>query len=156
MPGVIGTSAVVVASWGYFLVAGVRDPMGGVNTLWPLFGIANQLLAAIALSVATTILLKMHGPKYMWITCGPLIWLVLVTFSAGWQKIFSPLPRIGFLAQPTLNGNIDAAICAVFMILVTIILADALRVWYGILRGTRDARVAETPFVPSRLSAEEL
>jgi carbon starvation protein len=164
MPGVIGASAVVVAAWGYFLIEGVRDPLGGVNTLWPLFGIANQLLAAIALSVATTVLLKMHGPKYMWITCVPLVWLVTVTFTAAWEKIFSPLPRIGFLAQAdqlktgplAFNARLDAALCAVFMVLVAIILADSLRVWYGLLRGTADSRVAETPFVPTRLSAEEI
>ena len=164
MPGVIGTSAAVVASWGYFLIQGVRDPMGGINSLWPLFGIANQLLAAIALSVATTILLKMHGVKYLWITCVPLVWLVLVTFSAGWEKIWSPLPRIGFLAQAdqvgtgpvAFNARLDAVVCGTFMVLVAIILADSLRVWYGILRGTRESRVVESPFVPSRLSTEEI
>lgn len=164
MPGVIGSSAVVVASWGYFLVEGVRDPLGGVNTLWPLFGIANQLLAAIALSVATTVILKMHGAKYMWITCVPLVWLVTVTFSAAWEKIFSPLPRIGFLAQAAqlktgplaFNARLDAVLCGVFMVLVAIVLADSLRVWYGLLRGTGDSRVAETPFVATRLSAEEI
>jgi carbon starvation protein len=171
MPGVIGASAAVVGSWGYFLVQGVRDPLGGINSLWPLFGIANQLLAAIALSVATTILLKMHGAKFMWITCVPLAWLVVVTFSAGWEKIWSPLPRIGFLAQAEqlqaapaspqtqiliFNARLDAVVCGTFMVLVAIVLADSLRVWYGILRGSRDRVVAESPFVPTRLSTEEI
>jgi carbon starvation protein len=163
MPGVIATSAIIVAAWGYFLVEGVRDPLGGINSLWPLFGIANQLLAAIALSVATTVLLKMHGARYMWITCGPLVWLVTVTFSAAWQKIWSPLPRVGFLAQAdqlrsgplAFNARLDAVVCGVFMLLVAIVLADSLRVWYGVLRGTRDSNVMETPFVPTRLSSEE-
>jgi carbon starvation protein len=177
MPGVIGFSAAIVGAWGYFLIQGVRDPLGGVNSLWPLFGIANQLLAGIALSVATTIVLKMHGPKFMWITCVPLTWLVVVTFSAGWQKMFSPLPALGFLAQANqletalnagkatgtvaqtealiFNARLDAAITGVFMILVAIVLIDSLRVWYGILQGTSRRTVTESPFVPSRLSAEE-
>jgi carbon starvation protein len=171
MPGVVATSAVIVAAWGYFLVQGVRDPLGGINSLWPLFGIANQLLAGIALCVATTILLKMHGAKYMWITCLPLIWLVTVTFAAGWQKIFSPAPAIGFLAQAKrlqagpqttatqtliFNARLDAVVCGILMVLVAIILADSLRIWVGILRGTRDVVIHETPFVLSRLRAEEL
>jgi carbon starvation protein len=173
MPGVIGSSLVIVGAWGYFLIQGVRDPLGGINSLWPLFGIANQLLASIALSVATTIVLKMHGPKYMWITCAPLAWLVLVTFSAGWQKIFSPLPRVGFLAQATqlaasaaaqqrdtitliFNARLDAAVCGTFMVLVAIVLIDSLRLWYGILRGTSTSPVIESPFVLSRLRAEEI
>ncbi|MEP6716646.1 MAG: carbon starvation CstA family protein [Terriglobia bacterium] len=171
MPGVIGASAVVVASWGYFLIQGVLDPLGGINSLWPLFGIANQLLGAIALCVATTIVLKMHGPKYMWVTCLPLAWLVIVTFSAAWQKIWSPLPRVGFLAQATLlekgvvtsqvrtlifNARLDAAVCGTFLFLVAIVLVESLRLWYGILRGTSDRRVFESPFVLTRLRAEDL
>ena len=173
MPGVIGTSLIIVGAWGYFLIQGVRDPLGGINSLWPLFGIANQLLAAVALSVATTIILKMHGPKFMWITCAPLAWLVLVTFSAGWQKIFSPLPRVGFLAQANqlaasssavsgqtaaliFNARLDAAVCGAFMILVSVVLVDSLRLWYGIIRGTREALVIESPFVLSRLEAKEI
>jgi carbon starvation protein len=171
MPGVVLTSALVVAGWGYFLVQGVRDPLGGINSLWPLFGIANQLLATIALCVATTILLKMHGPKFMWITCAPLVWLVTVTFSAAIQKILSPLPAMGFLAQadklaagvqtaatPVLifNNRLDAAICGILLVMVAVILADSLRVWLGIIRGTRDARVSEAPFVLTQLRAEEL
>jgi carbon starvation protein len=171
IPGVIVTSAMVVAAWGYFLIQGVRDPLGGINSLWPLFGISNQLLATIALCVATTILLKMHGARYAWITFAPMVWLVTVTFTAGWQKISSPLPAIGFLAQADklaagaataatqtliFNARLDAAVCGLLMILVAVILVDSARVWVGILRGTADARVREAPFVPSRLQAEEL
>jgi carbon starvation protein len=171
MPGVVGASAVVVLSWGYFLIQGVRDPLGGINSLWPLFGIANQLLAAVALSLATTILLKMHGPKFMWITCVPLVWLVAVTFTAAYQKIWSPIPRIGFLAQAAqleatgatsaairaqiFNNNLDAVVCGTFMLLVAIILLDSLRLWFGIIRGTADRRIAESPFVATRLNVEE-
>jgi carbon starvation protein len=179
MPGVIGASAAVVLAWGYFLIQGVRDPLGGINSLWPLFGIANQLLAAIALCVATTILIKMHRARYMWITCMPLAWLVVVTFTAGWQKIFSPEPRVGFLAQADhletalrsgqiaaakiaetqaliFNARLDATVCGIFLFLVALILADSIRVWTGILRGTREAKVTEAPFVPSRLRPEEI
>jgi carbon starvation protein len=177
MPGVIATSAAVVAAWGYFLVQGVRDPLGGINSLWPLFGISNQLLAAIALCVATTILLKMHGAKYMWITCAPMVWLVSATFTAAWQKIFSPVPAIGFLAQADkleaalragkaadgvatqtliFNARLDAGVCAVLLVLVAVILLDSVRVWAGILSGSGDRQVHEAPFVVSRLQAEEL
>ena len=181
MPGVIATSAAIVGAWGYFLVQGVRDPLGGINSLWPLFGISNQLLASIALCVATTILLKMHGAKYLWITCAPLVWLVGATFTAAWQKIFSPVPAIGFLAQADkleaalqagtfpaqaaaqtatqtliFNARLDAAICGVFMVLVAVILVDSVRAWAGILGGSGDRQVHEAPFVVSRLQAGEL
>jgi len=167
MPGMLATSGVVVAAWGYFLFQGVRDPLGGINSLWPLFGIANQLLATIALCVATTILVKMHGAKYLWVTLIPLSWLVIVTFTAGWQKIFSPLPDLGFLAQADklaagphtaatatliFNSRLDAAVCGVFLVLVTVILIDSIRVWTGILSGTREAVLTETPFIQSELA----
>ena len=178
MPGVLLTSAAIVLAWGYFLVQGVRDPLGGINTLWPLFGIANQLLAAVALSVATTVLIKMHRARYMWITCLPLGWLVVVTFDAAWQKIFSPLPRVGFLAEAAqrkallasgqlsaaqadqmkglvFNAQLDAVVCGVFLVLVTLILVDSIRLWVGILRGRIEAKTGETPFVASRLRTEE-
>ena len=179
MPGVLGASAAVVLAWGYFLYQGVRDPLGGINSLWPLFGIANQLLASIALCVATTILLKMHGARFMWVTVIPLAWLVTVTFTAGYQKVFSPVPAIGFLAQAErlqealrtgavaadsigqtktliFNAQLDAAVCLIFLALVTTILLDSIRLWIGILRGTRESVVREAPFVISRLRPEEI
>jgi len=179
MPGVIGSSAAIVLSWGYFLYQGVVDPLGGINSLWPLFGIANQLLAIIALCVGTTILVKMHRTKYMWITCMPLVWLIMVTFTAAWQKIFDPAPRIGFLAAASqlegamtagkigaakiadtqtliFNNRLDAVVCGVFLVLVTTILIDSILLWIGLLKGTRDSRTCESPFVMSQLKAEEI
>ena len=179
MPGVIFSSLVIVLSWGYFLVQGVLDPLGGINTLWPLFGIANQLLAIIALCLGTTILVKMHRARYMWITIMPLMWLVTVTFTAALQKIFSEVPRIGFLSQARVfegnvaagkvaaakigevktlifNNQLDAVVCGLFLVLVATILIDSILLWVGILRGQRDARSLESPFVQSRLSAEEV
>ncbi|HUJ21434.1 MAG TPA: carbon starvation CstA 5TM domain-containing protein, partial [Bryobacteraceae bacterium] len=176
--GVMVTSAAVAAAWGYFLYQGVRDPLGGINSLWPLFGIANQLLAAIALCVATTILIKMHRARHVWITGLPLVWLVTVTFAAAWQKIFSPAPRVGFLAQAQqlehalqagaipagkiaqthvliFNARLDAVVCGVFLALVAIILIDSVRIWAGILRGTRQSQLVEAPFVRSRFAPEE-
>jgi carbon starvation protein len=177
MPGVLLTSAFIAAGWGYFLYQGVIDPLGGINSLWPLFGISNQLLGAIALCVATTVLLKMHRTRYIWITVAPLAWIVVVTFTASYAKIFSDEPRIGFLAHATtlenaiaagkivpgklaetrtliFNDRLDALVCGAFLVLVAIVVLDSLRVWYGLVRGTRPAVSSESPFVLSRLEAE--
>jgi carbon starvation protein len=179
MPGVILTSAAIVMAWGYFLYQGVIDPLGGINSLWPLFGIANQLLASIALCVATTILIKMHGAKYMWITITPLAWLLVVTFTGSYQKIFSDQPRIGFLALANqleaalaggkiaaaqvaatqtqiFNARLDAAVCAIFVVLVTLIIVDSIRVWRRVLQGTEKAKLNESPFVLTQLRPEEI
>ena len=168
-PGMLGTSAAIVAAWGYFLVQGVRDPLGGINSLWPLFGISNQLLAAIALCVGTTVLVKMHGKKFMWVTCVPLVWLVTVTFVAGWQKIFSDLPSLGFLAQADqlargpqtavtaaliFNNRLDAVVTGVFLVLVATVLVDSIRSWVSILSGARENKSHETSFVLSQMPEE--
>jgi carbon starvation protein len=178
-PVVFAASGVVVIAWGYFLYQGVRDPLGGINSLWPLFGIANQLLAAIALCVGTTIFIKMHRARYLWITAVPLAWLVVVTFTAGYQKIFSDQPRVGFLSEAShlqgaidagsiaagkiaeaqsqiFNDRLDAAVCGMFLIMVALILVDSVRVWLRILSGTRESKVDEAPFVLSQLQTEEL
>ena len=180
VPGMLLTSGVVVASWGYFLYQGVIDPLGGINSLWPLFGISNQLLGAIALCVATTILMKTHRARYLWITAIPLVWLVTVTFAAGWQKVFASDPKLGFLAHARaleaalaggkiaavkiadtqtliFNDRLDAAVCGVFLLLVTVIIVDSLRVWFGLLSGgAHEMRSSETPFVLSELEAEHV
>jgi carbon starvation protein len=179
MPSVIFSSAAIVGAWGYFLYQGVMDPLGGINLLWPLFGIANQLLASIALCVATTILVKMYGAKFMAITCGPLTWLLIVTYSASYEKIFSPSPRIGFLAQASaleaalaagkiaaakvaetqaliFNAKLDAVVCGIFIVLVTTILLDSVRLWVSILRGSRGAVNTEAPFQLTQLRPEEV
>jgi carbon starvation protein len=178
MPGVIGASAAIALAWGYFLLQGVRDPLGGINSLWPLFGIANQLLATTALCIATTILIKMHRWKYLWVTGVPMVWLVTVTYTASYQKIFSPLPALGFLAQAgalraqldvgtiapaqigaveaqIFNNQLDAAVCGLFIILVTTILLDSLYTWTKILFGGGDVSMNEAPFVPSALPQEQ-
>ncbi len=175
MPGVWAASAAVVSAWGYFLYNGVRDPLGGINSLWPLFGIANQLLAGIALCVATTILLKMHGWRFASITAVPLAWLLTVTLTAAWQKIFADSPRIGFLAQAqaletaaragkgavewqtlVFNARLDAAICGILALLVAIIILDSLRVWLKISFGETRQHLRETPFSKTALHPGEI
>ena len=171
-PSVLFNSALIAGAWGYFLWQGVRDPLGGINSLWPLFGTANQLLATVALCVATTILIKMGKARYAPVTLVPLGWLVAVTFTASWQKIFNPNPRIGFLAHARelaaaplqsaetarliFNDRLDAAVTAILVTLVMLILAESALEWARVLSGRKAARVHEAPFVPSRFAAEEV
>jgi carbon starvation protein len=179
MPGVVICSALVVSAWGWFLYQGVLDPLGGINSLWPLFGIANQLLGTIALCLSTTILVKMYRSKYMWVTAVPLAWMLSVTFTAGITKIFAENPRLGFLARAEFlegqiaagnltaakvaelqrlifNERMDAVICGVFLLLTATIVVESLRVWVGVLSGNREAKVSETPYVLTQLRPEEV
>jgi carbon starvation protein len=165
-PSIVSTSAIIVLAWGYFLWQGVRDPLGGINSLWPLFGIANQLLAAVALCVATTIIIKMHRAKYALVTLAPLAWLDTVTFTASWHKVFDPDPRIGFLAQARqlanaggnarliFNSRLDAVVTGLLIVMVTLILLESARQWFGLLRGTRRVLLKESPFVITCLAEE--
>ena len=170
-PSILATSGLIVAAWGYFLWQGVKDPLGGINSLWPLFGISNQLLATVALCVATTIIIKMHRAKYAAVTLVPLAWLVAVTFTASWHKLFDSNPRVGFLAQaqalaagPTpvsgataqliFNNRLDAAVTGVLVIMVALVLVESLRQWWGVLSGAKEARMKESPFVRTRLVEE--
>ena len=161
-PSVLLTSTLVVGAWGYFLYQGVVDPLGGINILWPLFGISNQLLAAIALVVATTIVIRGGRARYAWTTLVPLAWLLAVTMTAGYQKIFAGDPAIGFLAQAgqlaarlaaggvpvarlaevraqIFNLRLDAVVTGMFMSLVALIVAEGARAWYRELRGAAPA-----------------
>jgi carbon starvation protein len=170
-PAVVISSALIVAAWGYFLYQGVVDPLGGINSLWPLFGISNQLLATVALCVGTTVIIKMGKARYTYLTLVPLVWLVAVTMTAGYQKIFSADPKLGFLAHAEsigaaiasgalpagiasvevgrrliFNDYLNTAVAAFFMVSVVVILAESARDWIAVLRGRKPAVSTEVPF----------
>ncbi len=173
-PSIVLSSAIIVAAWGYFLYIGVIDPNGGVNILWPLFGISNQMLAAIALSVATGILIKSGKLKYAWVTGGPLAWLAIVTTAAAYEKIFSSDVRIGFLSaandmatklaagalppekaavapQLIFNQQLDAFLTMFFVVVLWVVIGDMLRMAWRYIQGLSTLPLSESPHEPSRL-----
>jgi len=163
---------VLVAAWGWFLYQGVIDPLGGINTLWPLFGLANQLLSVVALCLCTTILIKMQKTRYVWTTLLPLVFMCAVTFSAGYLKIFSADPKLGFLSGARSLGSeatamvdpdkaaammrqagvwrFDALVAAFFLTLVFLIVLGSARQWWQLVRGTKPVILRESEFVPAR------
>jgi carbon starvation protein len=172
-PAILLSSGLIVALWGYFLYQGVVDPLGGINSLWPLFGISNQLLAAVALVVATSILLKMGKLQWIWVTLVPMAWLVVITMTASYQKIFSANPRIGFLSyaqalgaqiaagkipaarigemqRVMFNQRLDAAVTAVLTTMILVLLVEAVVDWHAILARGKAAVLHETPYVKTQ------
>ncbi|MGG1442287.1 carbon starvation CstA family protein [Brevibacillus laterosporus] len=171
LPGNLIGSAAVTAGWGYFLYQGVIDPLGGIKTLWPLFGIANQMLAAIAFVVGTTLIIKMGKARYAWVTLFPMAWLSSATLYAAWQKIFSNDITIGFWAHANkfkeilasgslpkgvtsvevaekmiFNDRVDTIVCAIFLIITIAIIIDGVRLWLSIANGKK-YELKEEPFV---------
>jgi carbon starvation protein len=175
-PSVLLTSALVVGAWGWFLYQGTLDPLGGINSMWPLFGIANQMLAAIALCVATTILVKSGRARHAFITAIPLAWLVTITSSAAWHKLFNAEPRIGFLAHATdlrsrladgllppelaanaprliFNDQLNAVMTSLFLVITWIVVFETLRVCLRALRGGPLPPLTEAPYTRSELAS---
>ncbi|WP_425575915.1 carbon starvation CstA family protein [Streptomyces axinellae] len=177
-PGLLISSAVIVALWGYFLWVGVHEPLGGINQLFPLFGIANQLLAAVALAVCTTLLIKSGRLKWAWVTGIPLVWDAVVTLTASWQKVFSSDAKVGFFQQRSnyqdaidqgkilppaktmddmhtvvTNSTVDGVLSALFAVLVIVVLADAARTCVRAIRDPGGAKLTEAPYVESKLVA---
>jgi carbon starvation protein len=166
-PSTVLASGLIVAGWGYFLVQGVLDPLGGINSLWPLFGISNQLLASVALCVGTTLIIKSGKARYAWVTLLPLAWLLAATLTAGWQKVFAEDPRLGFLAHAAaigqqvasgtmevargarliFNDRLDAVVTVAFMVVTILVLLSSAREWVLILTRRKPARAQESPFV---------
>ncbi|WP_424532047.1 carbon starvation CstA family protein [Sphaerisporangium viridialbum] len=177
-PGLWGTGAVVVLAWGYFLYTGVSNPLGGINQLFPLFGIANQLLAAIALTLCTTILIKSGKLRWAWVTGVPLAFDAAVTLTASWQKVFHDDPKIGFFAQReryagalaegkvlppaknldamhavVVNSTVDGVLAALFAVLVLVVIGSAAVACIRALRSREPLTLAEAPYVESGLVA---
>jgi carbon starvation protein len=166
-PSTVFASGVIVAGWGYFLVQGVLDPYGGINSLWPLFGISNQLLASVALCVGTTLIIKSGKARYAWVTLLPLGWVLAATLTAGWQKVFAADPRLGFLAHAStiidqvaagsmesgrgarliFNDRLDAIVTLSFMAVTLLVVLASAREWILILTRRKPARAQESPFV---------
>jgi carbon starvation protein len=166
-PSTVVASGLIVAAWGYFLVQGVLDPLGGINSLWPLFGISNQLLAAVALCVGTTLIIKSGKARFAWVTLLPLTWVLAATLTAGWQKVFASDPRLGFLAHAAtvvdqmaaggmdsargarliFNDRLDAVVTLSFMTVTLLVVLASAREWALILTRRKPAKAQESPFV---------